>query len=145
MQLPEAWRNAIEQWAAQNRSVREVWLFGSRAKGTARPDSDVDLAIKLMPASKGTDWALWRYSQFGDKWQNELIAILGRHVSLELFPPSDPGDRTARLALDAIRRGTEVTRPESRAHPKCGEGRVPRRNDTKPARPRRPCLPIGGP
>jgi predicted nucleotidyltransferase len=63
--------------------------YSEVAKGTARPDSDVDLAIKLMPATKGTDWALWRYSQFGDEWQNELIAILGRHVSLELLPPSD--------------------------------------------------------
>ena len=86
MQLPEAWRDAIEQWAARTRSVREVWLFGSRAKGTAEPHSDVDIAIKLMPPTKGTDWALGHYSQFGDDWQNELIAILGQGVSLELLP-----------------------------------------------------------
>jgi predicted nucleotidyltransferase len=86
MQLPETWREAIEQWAARTASVREVWLFGSRAKGTAEPDSDVDIAIRLMPPTKGTDWAHGNYQRFGDDWQNELKAIVGRHVSLVLLP-----------------------------------------------------------
>lgn len=89
MQFPENWRAAIQQWAARTQSIREIWLIGSRAKGTAEPDSDVDIAIVLMPPTKGTDWALGRYSRFGDDWQNELGAIIGRHVSLELLPPSD--------------------------------------------------------
>jgi predicted nucleotidyltransferase len=32
----------------------EIWLFGSRARGTARPDSDFDL---LVVAKAGQDWA----------------------------------------------------------------------------------------
>jgi predicted nucleotidyltransferase len=86
MQLPETWLQAIRQWAARRASVREVWLFGSRAKGTAEPDSDVDLAIVLTPPTGADDWAHGKYQRFGDDWQNDLKAIIGRHVSLELLP-----------------------------------------------------------
>jgi predicted nucleotidyltransferase len=87
MQLPETWLQAIQQWAARTPSVREVWLFGSRAKDTAEPYSDVDLAVVLTPPTRGHDWAHGSYRRFGDDWQNELKAIIERDVSLELLPP----------------------------------------------------------
>ena len=37
-------------WAQETNAVHELWLFGSRAKDTARRDSDVDIAVSLMPA-----------------------------------------------------------------------------------------------
>jgi predicted nucleotidyltransferase len=49
MGLPESWVNGIQQWAASNSSIREVWLFGSRARGNQEDDADVDLALRLMP------------------------------------------------------------------------------------------------
>jgi predicted nucleotidyltransferase len=73
--LPDAWAALIREWATRTGSVREVWLFGSRAKGTARPNSDVDLAIVLMPSVGKTDWALGNYTALGDAWQRELEAI----------------------------------------------------------------------
>jgi len=36
MDLPADSVELIRQWAARTNSVREVWLFGSRAKGTSR-------------------------------------------------------------------------------------------------------------
>ena len=42
---------------ARTDAVREVWLFGSRAKGTSRPDSDVDIGIYLMPQ----EWSFGKY------------------------------------------------------------------------------------
>src|SRR5262245_9149751 len=90
MQLPQAWHENIGQWAARTPSVREVWLFGSRARDEAEPYSDVDLAIVLtQPTRGGHDWARGNYERFGDDWQNELKAMVGRHVSLELLPPPD--------------------------------------------------------
>jgi predicted nucleotidyltransferase len=42
MQLDESWLRGIEQWAEGNGNVFEVWLFGSRARGDATTESDVD-------------------------------------------------------------------------------------------------------
>jgi predicted nucleotidyltransferase len=49
----------------------EVWLFGSRARGTGRPDSDWDvLAVVPDDTDPGlfdplTRWELLRFDQFG--------------------------------------------------------------------------------
>src|SRR5262245_35947217 len=90
LQMIEAWLRAIEQWAEQNDSIKEVWLFGSRARGDATDVSDVDIAITLMPPKGSHNWALGNYLRFGDQWQRELAALVGRHVSLALrmgLPP----------------------------------------------------------
>ena len=83
-QLPEAWRRDIEQWAEQNGSIKEVWLFGSRARDEATDDKDVDIAITLMPPKGSHDWALGNYCRFGDQWQRELAALVRRSVDLQL-------------------------------------------------------------
>lgn len=86
-------RQRIVSWAASKDSIREIWLFGSRARGDARADSDIDLAIVLMPpllrhpGSIPHDWALGNYASNGDAWQRELASTLGRHVSLEAIRP----------------------------------------------------------
>lgn len=36
--------------ALRNEGVSRLWLFGSRARGDARPDSDLDLLIEVDPA-----------------------------------------------------------------------------------------------
>lgn len=79
------WLAAIRVWAAGKAEVAEVWLFGSRAKGTARPDSDVDLGLVLVPGEPGHDWPEGNYQALGDRWQAELAALVGRHVSLVAF------------------------------------------------------------
>lgn len=50
---------------------QEIWLFGSRARGTARPDSDWDL-LAIVPDDAGAElfdpmnvWKLLRYDDFG--------------------------------------------------------------------------------
>ncbi|MEH8128187.1 type VII toxin-antitoxin system MntA family adenylyltransferase antitoxin [Aeromonas veronii] len=35
----------LEQLAKQNPDIAAVWLYGSRAQGRARQDSDIDLAV----------------------------------------------------------------------------------------------------
>jgi predicted nucleotidyltransferase len=85
------WLVAIRAWAERTKAVKEVWLFGSRAHGDATDDSDIDLAIALMPREGRTDWALSDYTRLGDDWQRELARLVGRHVSLEAVRPnSDP-------------------------------------------------------
>jgi hypothetical protein len=55
----------------QTPGVQAVWLFGSRARGDARPDSDVDLAILTEPMAQ-TDAARLRLV-----WQREVTLALG--------------------------------------------------------------------
>ncbi|WP_299804781.1 nucleotidyltransferase domain-containing protein [Tardiphaga sp.] len=86
----------LQGWAASQAAVRELWLFGSRAKGTARPDSDVDIALVLMPANGAHDWALGEFFALASKWKTDLEQLVGRDVSLEAIVPNTPGDAEVR-------------------------------------------------
>jgi predicted nucleotidyltransferase len=94
--LPDDWRDGLIGWARGTRAVSELWLFGSRAKGTARPDSDVDIAIALMPATGSHDWALRDYLAYAKEWRPKLEQIVQRHVSLTAIVPDTPGDKEVR-------------------------------------------------
>ena len=96
--IPAEWHRELCGWARKNESVRELWLFGSRAKGTSRPDSDVDLALVLIPPKGKHDWALGNYVALQSDWKCELEAIVGRHVSLEAIVPGTPGFLLVRAA-----------------------------------------------
>jgi predicted nucleotidyltransferase len=96
MDMPEQWLRDLRAWASANGNVRELWLFGSRSTGRSRPDSDVDLAIALMPSTGKTGWALGNYFALSDDWQRELTAIVGRHVSLEAIVPGTAEDAHVR-------------------------------------------------
>ena len=75
----------------QSRGVASLWVFGSVARGDARPDSDVDLALEFAP---GADPSLFEIARIKD----EAEAVLGRRV--------DIGERSAmapRVAAAASR------------------------------------------
>lgn len=94
--LPDNWRDGLIIWARGTNAVSELWLFGSRAKGTARPDSDVDIAIALMPPKGSHDWALRDYLAHTNEWRLKLEQVVRRHVSLTAVVPDTPGDREVR-------------------------------------------------
>jgi len=93
MDMPDDWLRGLRSWASANGHVRELWLFGSRAQGCSRPDSDVDLAVALTPPrGKNDDPAYGAYVALADEaWKPELEDIVGRHVSLEAIAPDAPG------------------------------------------------------
>jgi predicted nucleotidyltransferase len=91
MDMRDEWLRALRSWASANDSVRELWLFGSRAQGGSRQDSDVDLALALMPPTGKTDWALGAYfAAAEDKWKPQLQEIVRRDVDLEVMIPDPP-------------------------------------------------------
>jgi len=55
--------------------VRELSMFGSVARGEARPESDIDLLVEFEPGAK---IGLWRFGEL----ESELTALLGRNVDL---------------------------------------------------------------
>ena len=92
MDMPDEWVAALRVWASRNDSVRELWLFGSRAKGCSQSDSDVDLALVLMPANGKHDWAGGAFLACHKEWKRQLEDLVGRHVSLEAMEPGTHGD-----------------------------------------------------
>jgi predicted nucleotidyltransferase len=45
--LADVDRAKIVEWAKKHRLIEKVYLFGSRARGDHKPDSDIDLAIQM--------------------------------------------------------------------------------------------------
>ncbi len=75
MDLSEQQQCIIKDWAARTPLIDEVRLFGSRAKGDAPADSDVDLALTVASgAAPGT--VERHYAALGQYWQNELTKLL---------------------------------------------------------------------
>ncbi|WP_246694741.1 nucleotidyltransferase domain-containing protein [Methylobacterium sp. WL6] len=87
MSLTNSQRAWIIDWAERTDAVAEVWLFGSRAKGTARPDSDIDLVVDLYPPNGNDDWAFGKFNSLADAWQGALGTLLEWPVSLVAFGP----------------------------------------------------------
>jgi predicted nucleotidyltransferase len=93
MPLPKPWADGIRQWAERTGCIREVWLFGSRARGDHEENSDVDLALALMPPIRQglgripTDWALVIYNETETRtgWKAELKPLIGREVDFSLL------------------------------------------------------------
>jgi predicted nucleotidyltransferase len=73
---------AHEQWL-RAAGLRTLWVFGSVARGEARPDSDIDLVAELDPAAK---MDLLRLVGL----ERELGDLLGREVQILLEPIKKP-------------------------------------------------------
>ena len=80
VRISPEWCDAIRSWAAAIPSVDRVSLYGSRARGTPGPDSDLDLAVYVQ-APDGEHLAEWIKNR--QRWQQALSARLGIKVDLE--------------------------------------------------------------
>jgi predicted nucleotidyltransferase len=82
-------------FAARNEDAAAVYLFGSAARGEARPDSDVDVAVlygkALEPGLAGLKLAL----------AGDLEARLGRPVDLVVLDTQSP-DFIHRVLRDGL-------------------------------------------
>ena len=74
MQFSEETKRKIAELCRKNK-VRELSLFGSRARGDARPDSDYDLLVEFFPDA---GIGLIKYSRM----QIDLSNILASKVDL---------------------------------------------------------------
>jgi predicted nucleotidyltransferase len=76
--LSEAQISVLQVWANASPHaewVTEIWLFGSRAKLSHRPDSDVDLAFALKDEPSRT--AEGEAICMRQRWNIELTSLLG--------------------------------------------------------------------
>jgi predicted nucleotidyltransferase len=73
---------AIAAWAGTHDKVRRVWVVGSRARGTARPESDLDIAVELEPTPDG-DETLPEWVANAEAWRDELQQRVEPKVDLQ--------------------------------------------------------------
>jgi len=90
--------DSIARWAAEHRQFRRVWLYGSPAKGTHRPDSDINIAVELEPVGDSEETlAVWIAN--AGSWQLQLQTRIAPKVDLEWFDP-DGSTRTLQAAQE---------------------------------------------
>jgi predicted nucleotidyltransferase len=63
-------------------------IYGSRIKGNYRPDSDLDIAVEIIP-DYGSD-ILSTWIEFSDIWEIELQELLPYKVDLQLLDKDSP-------------------------------------------------------
>jgi hypothetical protein len=105
-------------WARQRPDIRGLALVGSWARGTARPDSDVDLVVLTTAGDDylaGDDWTaalgatrIVRTQRWGPVTERRLLLEDGLEVEVNVTGPAwaatdplDPGTR--RVAADGMR------------------------------------------
>ena len=82
--------DAIRGWAALHPVIRRAWVFGSRVRGSERPDSDLDAAIEhaSMPGDSGP-FATWIGK--AQIWRDELVPLRAyRSIFSHIFPARVP-------------------------------------------------------
>lgn len=73
----------LQQWAAGNPHIGELRIFGSYAKGSARPDSDLDVAVRVVRKKPG-DTTVWVTALCEcTEWEKEMTQLLGIQADVE--------------------------------------------------------------
>lgn len=84
----------LQGWAGQHYFVRRLLLFGSRIRGTQRPDSDFDVAVEFDPVGLDSD-CLTTWICEAKKWRKQLQPHLPWTLHLEWH---DPGGGTPTIS-----------------------------------------------
>lgn len=74
--------NAICRWAKPRREIGRLILFGSRARGEQRVDSDFDLAVEII-SEYGHSSSLSIWVCESHNWKNELAPMIPWPIQLE--------------------------------------------------------------
>lgn len=77
----------VAAWARQYPRIAAVHLFGSRAKGLERPDSDIDIAVTIT--EKEDDTATGYAICEGDRLRETLAPLLPFPLDLQFAFPDD--------------------------------------------------------
>ena len=56
----------VSDWAKGKDLIQSVYLYGSRIRGNYRPDSDLDIAIEVIPSTEENSTLIWMDN--GDIW-----------------------------------------------------------------------------
>jgi len=68
--MESEWVEDLRNWAHSAPLVSKVWIFGSRAKGTHKENSDLDVAIDLKLEDENEKLSVWISNK--ENWKAEL-------------------------------------------------------------------------
>lgn len=86
-------KNEIAQWARKHPEIKRVWLFGSRAQKRNRADSDIDLAIEMIPTAHDDPFNVWL--EWHDRYEKSPDLHLTHEVDLEWYEKGAGLERVA--------------------------------------------------
>ena len=82
MSLPKSYGATLVAWAQREPLIKAVYVFGSYAKGTQRPGSDLDVALRLeLPTDEAFTELVWNRR----RWSEQLTAAVGVPVEIYLY------------------------------------------------------------
>ena len=74
----------LRAWASTRPIIRRVWIYGSRAKGTATAESDLDVAVQIDPVGNDeTSYTSFHYE--ADGWRSELQPQLSYQLHFKWY------------------------------------------------------------
>ena len=76
----------LADWAETKPTIKALYVFGSRAKGSAGPDSDLDLAFDFVD---GVDNELAELIENAADWKAEVTKLTGIQVN-DVYLSGDP-------------------------------------------------------
>ncbi len=88
-------RAAVERRLTAEPAIVAAWLFGSTARGTERPGSDVDIAVLTSRRADHTIADLWL------ELRADLAGLVGREVDLVVMDDA-PADLAHRVMRDGV-------------------------------------------
>ena len=91
---PEMLSYRIQSWAEQEPELLAVILFGSRARNTARPDSDWDICCIVDPGNT-PGYAAWHFN--AERWKQGFCNAAGLDDPVQFVAPTSPQIRKGLL------------------------------------------------
>ncbi|HVY89578.1 MAG TPA: nucleotidyltransferase domain-containing protein [Hyphomonadaceae bacterium] len=83
LSIEDSWFAVIRSWAASKPDIAKAFVFGSRAKGIARPDSDLDIGIIVASSNPNEDdYTCWFFNR--DDWNRELAEMIPITIDLQI-------------------------------------------------------------
>ena len=82
--------DALRSWAQGEPNVKRAWIFGSRARGDQRDDSDLDVAVEISQEARGPRTMRGYWISEGDAMQDRLRQHFAKsfpdlEVNLDLY------------------------------------------------------------